>query len=111
VSGLVEAKPDGDVMGIHVHYSGVRYAVIQASSIKDRPERLIIAYQDEDRLRDLIAAPSIFGVGFASREEAKANLESFASPAICRSRDLHPSLLTTGLTKMHSQQNGAQQQP
>ena len=81
MSGLVEAKPDGDVMGIHVHYSGVRYAVIQASSIKDRPERLIIAYQDEDRLRDLIAAPSIFGVGFASREEAKANLESFASDA------------------------------
>src|SRR5258708_9116818 len=68
-------------MGIHVHYSGVRYAVIQASSIKDRPERLIIAYQDEDRLRDLIAAPSIFGVGFASREEAIANLESFASDA------------------------------
>src|SRR5258708_3804543 len=79
--GLLKPNPDGDVMGIHVHYSGVRYAVIQASSIKDRPERLIIAYQDEDRLRDLIAAPSIFGVGFASREEAIANLESFASDA------------------------------
>ena len=81
MSGLVEAKTDGDVMGIHVHYSGVRYAVIQASSTKDRPERLVIAYQDEDCLRDLIAAPSIFGVGFASREEAIANLESFASNA------------------------------
>ena len=81
MSGLLEAKTDGDVLGIHVHYSGVRYAVIQASSVKDRPERLVIAYQDEDCLRDLIAAPSIFGVGFASREEAIANLESFASNA------------------------------
>jgi hypothetical protein len=79
VSGLVEAKTDGDVMGVHVHCSDVRYAVIQASNNKDRPERLVIAYQDEDCLRDLIAAPSIFGLGFASREEAIANLEIFAS--------------------------------
>jgi hypothetical protein len=79
VSGLVEAKTDGDVMGVHVHCSDVRYAVIQACNNKDRPERLVIAYQDEDCLRDLIAAPSIFGLGFASREEAIANLESFAS--------------------------------
>jgi len=81
VSGLVEAKTDGDVMGVDVHCSGVRYAVIQASSNKDRPERLVIAYQDEGCLRDLIAAPSIFGLGFASREEAIANLKHFASDA------------------------------
>jgi hypothetical protein len=81
VAGLVEAKTDGDVMGVHVHCSDVRYAVIQASSNKDRPERLVIAYQDEDCLRDLVATPSIFGLGFASREEAIANLESFASIA------------------------------
>ena len=81
VSGFVEAKTDGDVMGVHVHCSGVRYAVIQVSSNKDRSERLVIAYQDEDCLRDLIAAPSIFGLGFASREEAIANLKSFASDA------------------------------
>lgn len=62
-------------MGVHVHCLGVRYAVIRASSNKDRPERLVIAYQDEDCLRDLIAAPSIFGLGFASREEAISNLE------------------------------------
>jgi hypothetical protein len=81
VSGLVEATTDGDVMGVHVHCSDVRYAVIQVSNNKDRPERLVIAYQDEDCLRDLIAAPSIFGLGFASREEAIANLESVASIA------------------------------
>jgi hypothetical protein len=81
VSGLVEAKTDGDVMGVHVHCSGVRYAVIQASSNKDRPERLVIAYHDENCLRNLIAAPSIIGLGFASREEAIANLEGHMSGA------------------------------
>jgi hypothetical protein len=68
-------------MGVLVHCSGVRYAVIQASSNKDRPERLVIAYHDENCLRDLIAAPSIIGLGFVSREEAIANLKSFASNA------------------------------
>jgi len=59
----------------------VRYAVIQASSNKDRPERSVIAYHDENCLRDLIAAPSIIGVGFGSREEAIANLEGRMSDA------------------------------
>jgi len=75
VSKRVEAKTHGDVMGVHFHCSDVRYAVIQASSKKDRPERLVIAYQDEQSLRDLIAAPSIIGLGFASREEAIEILE------------------------------------
>ena len=82
MSGLVQAKTDGDVMEVHVHGSDVRYAVIEASSNEHRPERLVIAYQDEECLRDLIAAPSIFGLGFASRVEAIANLKSFASDAV-----------------------------
>jgi hypothetical protein len=81
VSGFVEAKTDGDVMGVLVHCSSKYYAVIQASSKKDRPERLVIAYQDENCLRDLIAAPSIIGLGFGSREEAIANLEGNMSDA------------------------------
>jgi hypothetical protein len=81
VSGFVEDKTDGDVMGVLVHCSSVCYAVIQASSKKDRPERLVIAYHDEKCLRDLIAAPSIIGLGFASREEAIANLEGHVSDA------------------------------
>jgi hypothetical protein len=68
-------------MGAVVHCSTVRYAVIQASSNNDRPERLVIAYQDENCLRDLIASPSIIGSGFASREEAMANLEGHISGA------------------------------
>jgi hypothetical protein len=74
VSGLVEAKTYGDVMGVLIHCSNARYAIIQASSMKDHPQRLVIAYHDENTLRDLIASPSIFGLGFASREEAIANL-------------------------------------
>jgi hypothetical protein len=81
VSGFVDDKTDGDVMGVLVHCSSMCYAVIQASSKKDRPERLVIAYQDEDCLRDLIAAPSIIGLGFASREEAIPNLEGRMSDA------------------------------
>jgi len=69
-------------MGVLVHCSTLRYAVIQASSSKDRPERVVISYQDEACLRDLIAAPSIFGLGFASREEAVANLEGSISQAV-----------------------------
>jgi hypothetical protein len=68
-------------MGVLVHWSNVCYAVIQASSKKGRPERLVIAYHDENCLRDLIAAPSIIGLGFASREEAIANLEDNMSDA------------------------------
>jgi hypothetical protein len=79
LSGFVEAKTDGDVMGIHIHCSDVRYAVIQASSKKERPERLVIAYHDENCLRGLIAAPSIIGLGFASREEAIAKPEGRVS--------------------------------
>jgi len=93
VSGFVEAKTDGDLMGVHVRCLGVRYAVIQTSSNKDRPERLVIAYQDEHCLRDLIAAPSIIGLGFASHEEAIANLEGHMS-------DAAPSKQTPRITAM-----------
>jgi hypothetical protein len=57
-----------------VQCSTVRYAIIQASSNNDGPERLVIAYPDENCLHDLIAAPSIVGLGFASREEAMAKV-------------------------------------
>jgi hypothetical protein len=78
---LLKPKINGDVMGVQVHRSDVRYAVIKACNNKDTPERLVIAYQNEDCLRDLIAAPSIVGLGFASREEAIANCERRMSDA------------------------------
>jgi len=61
-------------MGALVQYSTVRYAIIQASNNNDDPEGLVIAYPDEKCLRDLIAAPSIVGLGFESREEAMAKV-------------------------------------
>jgi hypothetical protein len=61
-------------VGKLAHCSTVRYAVIQASSKKDHPETLVIVYPDENCLRDLIAAASIVGLGFNSREEAMAKL-------------------------------------
>ena len=81
-AGFVEDTTDGDVMGVLVHCPSLCYAVIQASNKKDRPERLVISYHDENCLRDLIAAPSIIGLGFASREEAIANLEGHTSDAV-----------------------------
>jgi hypothetical protein len=57
-----------------VRCSTVQYAIIQASSKKDHPESLVIAYPGENCLRDLIAESSIVGLGFRSREEAMAKL-------------------------------------
>jgi len=50
--------------------SSMRYAVIQISTANRCPEKLVLAYQDEKSLRELIARPSILGLGFSSREEA-----------------------------------------
>ena len=51
-----------------------RYAVICARS-EPAPERLVIAYQGEETLRDLIAAPSIVTLGYSSRADALKNID------------------------------------
>jgi len=63
------------------HYSTrVHYAVIQLSG--QPPERLVIAYLDENCLFELIAKSSILSRGFTSREEATATLgESSNAPS------------------------------
>jgi hypothetical protein len=48
----------------------VRHAVIRQSSAKGSPERLVLAYPNEETLRGLIADTSIVGLGFSSRDEA-----------------------------------------
>ena len=55
-----------------VDCSGVQYAVIAGLRSETGPERLVIAYPNQESLRDLIAAPSIIAIGFSSREEAVA---------------------------------------
>jgi hypothetical protein len=53
------------------------YAVIALRSKSPR-ERFVIAYSDEGSLRSFLAAPSIVGLGYGSRDEAVANIGRFA---------------------------------
>jgi hypothetical protein len=53
-----------------------QYAVIEARRTEGPSERFVIAYSDEESLRDLIAGPSILGIGFASRDEAQAKSDA-----------------------------------
>jgi hypothetical protein len=56
--------------------TNTQYAVIRLSGTKAFPERVVIAYPNEETLRDLIAGPSIIGLGFVSREDALATAGS-----------------------------------
>ena len=51
-----------------------RYAVISVRSEPSR-ERLVIAYPDEETLRNLVAAPSIVALGYTSRAGALKNID------------------------------------
>jgi len=53
-----------------IQFSHVRYAVIWRSSAKGSPERVVLAYSNEEALRGLIADTSIVSLGFSSRDEA-----------------------------------------
>jgi len=64
----------GEVMSELIDSSNLRYALVEAHWSEGPAERFAIAYCNEQSLRDVIAAPSIVGFGFASREEALAGL-------------------------------------
>jgi hypothetical protein len=53
-----------------------QYAVIEARRTEGPSERFVVAYPDEESLRELIAGPSIIACGFASREEAQVNADA-----------------------------------
>ena len=59
-----------------VDSSIAQYAVIEARQTEGPSERFVIAYPDEESLRELIAGPSIIACGFASREEALTNIDA-----------------------------------
>ena len=59
-----------------VDSSIAQYAVIEARRTEGPSECFVIAYPDEESLRELIAGPSIIACGFASREEAQANIDA-----------------------------------
>ena len=52
-----------------------QFAVIEARRMDGPSERFVIAYSDENALRDLIAGPSIIGWGFATREQAQGHAD------------------------------------
>jgi hypothetical protein len=53
-----------------------KYAVIEARRTEGPSERFVIAYSDEESLRELIAGPSIIACDFTSREEAQTNIDA-----------------------------------
>jgi hypothetical protein len=59
----------------------VRYAVIEAFRAEGGSERFVLAYRNEQSLRDLIAAPCIAAFGFSSREDAAARTRPSVSMA------------------------------
>jgi hypothetical protein len=80
--------------------SGVQYAVIAGLRTETGPERLVIAYPNEESLRDLIAAPSIIAVGFSSLEDAVAGSRACAPTAVTCQR--MPEAMA-GKTENHQQ--------
>jgi hypothetical protein len=69
-----------------VNSSGVQYVVIAGLRTETGPERLVIAYLNEESLRDLIAAPSMVALGFSSREEAVAGGGAYAPTTVAYQR-------------------------
>ena len=80
-----------------------RYAVICARSEPDR-ERLVLAYPNEETLRDLIAAPSIVALGYSSRADALKNMDRCVTTTISIKRLKMAALdtKTTFLTVLRS---------
>jgi hypothetical protein len=75
-----------------------RYAVISVRSEPAR-ERLVIAYPDEETLRDLIAAPSIVALGYTSPADALKNIDRCVTTTaslkqFLKTAVLHPNLIS-----------------
>jgi hypothetical protein len=79
-----------------VYTSTWRYAVVSVRSEPDR-ERLVIAYPDEETLRDLIAPPSIVTLGYTSRADALKNIDRCVTAKaslkqLLKTASLHPNM-------------------
>lgn len=67
-----------------VESGSMQYAVIAGLHTETGIERLVIAYPNEESLRDLIAASSIIAAGFSSPEEAAADGNAAVPAAVGR---------------------------
>jgi hypothetical protein len=79
-----------------VDTSAWRYAVISVQPEPGR-ERLVIAYPDEETLRDLIAAPSIVTLGYSSRADALKNIDRCETTTVSLAR-LKTAVIDTNMT-------------
>jgi hypothetical protein len=77
---LERAQVKGDVVNDSVDTSPWQYAVISVQSDRDR-ELVVIAYTDEETLRDLIAAPSIVALVYSSPADALKNIDRYVANA------------------------------
>jgi hypothetical protein len=64
-----------------VDSSTEQFAVIESRWTGCRPDRFVLAYHDEESLREPIATPSIIAVGFTPREDAIKRIEACLSAA------------------------------
>ena len=81
---------EGEPMRPSLECPAPQYAVIAGLRTEELPERLVVAYPDEESLRGLIAASSIIALGFNSREEAVKHAER------CFQTALGPDRATSG---------------
>src|ERR1700739_657958 len=81
-----ERVTEDEVVTEAVDSMGMQYAVIAGLRTETGPERFVIAYPNEESLRDLLAAPSIIAAGFSSREEAAAGSRAYVAPALGQRR-------------------------
>lgn len=81
-----------------------RYAVIGVRWNEVFPE-LVVAYRDEESFRELIAAPSIVGIGFTSREAAVETVPDSSSS------DADSKKTPEGASFMHEDDCGVPQPP
>lgn len=87
-----------------VDFPDVRYAVIEGFQTETGHEHIVIAYPNEQSLRDLIAAPSIIAFGFSSREEAVAGSRACVPAAAAYER--MPEARTSRKSEGHQQRIG-----
>lgn len=82
-----------------VDFPAVQYAVIKGLHTETGHERLVIAYPNEQSLRDLISASSIVAFGFSSREEAVAGSRACLPTGVA----YPPETMAVGETEKHQQ--------
>jgi hypothetical protein len=85
---VTEGAVVNEVIDSVVDSGGMQYAVIAGLRTETGLERFVIAYPNEESLRDLIAAPSIIAAGFSSREEAAADSRASVAPEVGRQERL-----------------------